>query len=98
LSWFKHDVDAITLKIYVQPGAKQNEIVGLHGEALKIRLSARSIDGRANDALIKYLALLFKIPLRQVAIVQGEKSRHKTVVIVRSNMEPEQVFSLKRAS
>lgn len=88
MSWFRKSGDKIVLTVYVQPGAKQNCIMGLHGEALKIRLSAPSIEGRANEALIKYLAILFGVPMRQVAINKGEKSRSKIVVITGSIIEP----------
>jgi uncharacterized protein YggU (UPF0235/DUF167 family) len=48
----------------VQPGAKQTQVAGLHGDALKIRLNVQPIDGRANDALLDYLASRFEVPVR----------------------------------
>ncbi len=89
MSWFRRSGDKIVLTLYVQPGAKQNCVMGLHGEALKIRLSAPSIDGRANEALIKYLATLLDVPMRQVVITHGEKSRSKVVVITGSVIKPQ---------
>lgn len=88
LNWFRASENKITLAIYVQPGAKHNRIIGLYGQALKIRLAAPSIEGRANEALIKYIATLCGVPIRQVAISQGEKSRSKVVVITGSTIEP----------
>ncbi len=70
---------------YVQPGAKHTEIAGLHGDALKIRLTSRPIDGEANDALLHYIAKLFDISFRQVVLKQGDKSRHKTLHISLNN-------------
>ena len=66
--------------------------MGLHGQALKIRLVAPSIEGRANEALIKYLATLCDVPIRQVVIKQGEKSRSKVVVITGSIIEPQDLL------
>ncbi len=88
MNWFRQQHDSLTLNIYVQPGAKQNSIAGLHGESLKIRLTAAAIDGRANEAVVKYLATLFKVPQRQVKITQGQKSRWKVIVISGSHFNP----------
>ena len=90
--WYKQENDIVIISIYVQPGAKRTEVVGLHGNALKIRLASPPIDGRANSALLKYLAKQFAVPLRQVTLKQGEKSRSKTVIITGSKVEPSSVF------
>ena len=92
--WYKYDAETVTLNLHVQPGARHNEIVGLHGDSLKIRLAAPPIDGRANETLLKYMAMLFNVPLRQVALRQGKKSRRKVVVITGSKIEPTQILIL----
>ena len=79
--WYKREMDEVILNVYVQPGAKQMEVVGLHGNALKVRLNVLPVDGRANEALIAYLASLLDVPVRQVSIKRGEKSRHKVLSI-----------------
>ena len=86
--WYKQEDGRVIVTVYVQPGAKRTEIVGFHGDALKIRLSAAPMDGRANDALLQYVARLFDVSLRQVAILRGDKSRYKKVAIIGSNIEP----------
>ena len=86
--WYKQENDSVIINVYVQPGAKRTEIGGLHGDALKIRLASPPIDGRANDMLLKYIALLFNVPLRQVELKRGNKSRHKKITIIRSKIEP----------
>ena len=60
--WYKQENDTVIINVYVQPGAKRTEISGLHGDALKVRLASAPIDGRANDMLLKYMALLFNVP------------------------------------
>jgi len=79
----------LVLVLHVQPGAKRSEIAGLHGEALKIRLAAPPVEGRANEALLRFIADNFNVPLRQVTLKQGAQSRHKTVLISGSKIDPE---------
>lgn len=90
--WYRSNGDVITLTLHVQPGAKRSEINGLHGDALKIRLAAPPIDGRANEALIKFIAELFDVPQRQVELKQGGQSRHKVVAVSGSKVEPERLL------
>ena len=67
--------------VHVQPGASQAEIVGLHGDALKVRISARAVEGAANDALLDFIAQSLGVPRREVRILRGEKSRRKILEI-----------------
>ena len=87
--WYRHEADAVILNLYIQPGAKHTEISGSHGDALKIRLASLPLDGRANEALLKYVALLFDVPARQVELKRGDKSRHKIVIVRGSKVNPE---------
>ena len=65
----------------MQPGAKRSEFAGRHGERIKLRLAAPPVDGKANAALIEFLAAYFGVPRRNVSIVSGVKSRSKRVAI-----------------
>ena len=69
------------LELHVQPGASRTEFAGKHGERIKVRLAARAQDGKANDALIEFLAQHYGVPRRNVRITAGLKSRQKRVVI-----------------
>ena len=69
------------LELHVQPGASRSEFAGKHGERIKVRLAARAVDGKANEALIEFLAGYYKVPKRSVRIESGLKSRQKRVVI-----------------
>ncbi len=80
------------LTMYVQPGTKRSEIVGLHGDALKIKLAAPPIGGRANEVLLKFIAELFAVPLRNTELKQGDKSRHKVVAVTGSKVDPENLL------
>lgn len=92
--WYRHEADVVILNLYIQPGAKHTEISGFHGDALKIRLASQPVDGRANEALLKYVAQLFGVPVRQVELKRGDKSRHKILIVKGSKINPE---SLNRA-
>jgi uncharacterized protein (TIGR00251 family) len=65
----------------VVPNAKRSEVVGLHGEAIKIKIQAPAMDGMANAALLEFVAEKLGIPIRQLALVAGQKSRDKMVAI-----------------
>lgn len=88
MSWYRQHTDGWVLTLHVQPGAKQTQIIGLHGDALKIKLAAPPIEGRANEALLKFIAKVFEVPLRQVELKQGGQSRHKVVAITDSKIDP----------
>lgn len=91
--WYRHNGTTLTLTLHVQPGAKRSELSGLHGDALKLRLAAPPVEGRANEALLKFIAALFEVPLRQVTLKQGGQSRHKVVEIIGSNIAPESLLA-----
>ena len=86
--WYQVNDKELIIHVYVQPGAKKTEIQGFYAKALKIRLSAPAIEGRANEALIKYLAQLFAVPTRQVVLLRGIQSKHKTLAINDSIAKP----------
>lgn len=89
--WFRCAADGrITLTLHIQPGAKKTEFAGLHGDALKIRLAAPPVDGKANDALIKFVAETLKLPKSAVNLKSGQTSRRKVLEIVGSSVETAQ--------
>ena len=90
--WYRRNGEVLTLTLHIQPGAKRSELAGLHGEALKIRLAAPPVEGRANEALLKFIAGLFDVPVGQVELKQGSQSRHKVVAISGSTVDPQQLL------
>jgi uncharacterized protein (TIGR00251 family) len=82
-------IASIVLTLHVQPGAKRTEVAGQHGDALKIRLAAPPVDGKANAELLRYLADAFGVPLRQVKLVRGDASRRKLVRIAMPSLRPD---------
>ncbi|MEK7350256.1 MAG: DUF167 family protein [Nitrospirota bacterium] len=71
--------DGAILTVHIQPKASTTECVGIHGDALKIRVAAPPIDGAANDELIRFLARTLSLPLAAVHIESGISGRHKRV-------------------
>ena len=69
------------LELHVQPGARVSEFAGRHGERIKVRLAARAVDGKANEALVEFLAAHYGVAKRDVRITAGMKSRQKRVEI-----------------
>jgi uncharacterized protein (TIGR00251 family) len=69
------------LSVHVQPKASTTECVGIHGDALKIRVAAPPIDGAANDELIRFLAYRLSMPSSSLQIHSGAGGRHKRVLI-----------------
>ena len=68
-----------TLSVHRVPNAKIDKVVGEHGGAIKIKLRAAAVEGKANVALISFLAERLKIPARTVVLLRGQKSRSKLV-------------------
>lgn len=71
----------VTLTFHVQPRAQRTEIVGWHGDAIKVRVAAPPVQGTANDELIRFLASRLRVPKRAVTITAGLTSRRKRVAV-----------------
>jgi len=79
--WLHICGNGITLTLHIQPGAKKTEIAGTHGDALKIRLNAPPVDGKANAALINFLAQRLKRPKSRITLKSGQTSRRKVLAV-----------------
>lgn len=82
---------SVKLTVYVQPSAKKTAAVGMHGDYLKISLNAPPVEGAANKELIYFLAEKLKLKMKTIKLVNGEKSRIKTVNIT---LDAHQTMSL----
>lgn len=79
---FAKDVaDGCTLAVRVHPGARKNGVTGVHADALKIAMTAPPVDGKANEALIAFLADALRLPRARIMLVSGLTSRTKLVRI-----------------
>jgi hypothetical protein len=95
-SWCRRTGEGWQISIHAQPGAKKNEVVGAHGDALKIRIASPPVDGRANEALIAYLATLLDMPRAEVSLLRGESSRRKVIFISSTDFDPARLLAPKR--
>lgn len=80
-AWLRQGEQRSTLTLHIQPGAKNTAVVGLHGDALKIRLAAPPVDGKANAALVEFVAATLGVPKASVCLKSGQSSRRKVLEI-----------------
>lgn len=93
MAWYRRKAGGITLALHIQPGAKRTEVVGPHGDALKIRIAAPPVEGAANAALLDFLKTAFAVPASRITLKHGTSGRHKVVEIAGSAVDPESLLS-----
>jgi uncharacterized protein len=76
-----------TIRVHIIPNAKSAKVAGEHGDAIKIKLRAPAIEGKANAALRRFLAEKLGVPQRAIVLERGERSRDKLIRIDRLNEE-----------
>ena len=80
-AWLREANGRTTLTLHIQPGAKTSSICGIHGDALKIKLAAPPVDGKANAALLEFIAAKLDVSKSTVCLKSGHTSRRKVVEI-----------------
>ena len=75
------------LAVYIQPKASKNRLMGCHGTELKIAITAPPVDGKANKAVIAFIAKFFKLAKGDITISRGQQSRHKQLTIKKITYE-----------
>jgi uncharacterized protein (TIGR00251 family) len=80
-SWVSEEKGTVILRLWVQPGAKRTVIVGERAGLLWVRVAAPPLEGKANDALLTFLAGVLEVPRSSVALRSGERGRQKTVAV-----------------
>lgn len=78
-AFFDWDGDDLLLRVRVQPKAARDEVAGLHGDALKVRITAPPTEGKANQHLLKFLAKELAVSKGDVSVARGDKGRDKTL-------------------
>ena len=73
--------DGVILRVQVQPRASRDEVMGPHGDGLKIRITAAPVAGAANKHLLKFLAKKLRVARSQISITTGATSRAKSIAI-----------------
>lgn len=95
--WCSRQGDYLRLAVYVQPGAAVSAVVGEHDGALKLKLKAPPVDGKANDALQSTIAQLLGVARRDVNMLQGLSSRKK-IISVKTTMSAQEACARLTAS
>lgn len=80
-AWLRDTTDGVEISIYVQPGAKSAEVSGEHDGALKLRINAPPVDGKANAAVIAFLAECCGVSKSKVTLLSGDTNRRKRLRI-----------------
>lgn len=83
--------EGILVNLRISPNAKKNEIIK-DGDIIKVKITALPIDGKANKALVEFLAKNFKIPKTSIEILKGETSKEKTILF--KTMDEDKVNNL----
>lgn len=93
-AWCTAIAGGVRLALQVAPNAKKTEAVGVLDDALKIRLQAQPIEGRANEALVRYLADALSVPRGAVTITHGQANKRKLVEVQAPGLTPAQAERL----
>ena len=80
-SFLREQADGVLLSIKLQPRASANEIGGVVGSELRVKVTAAPVDAAANEALVRFLADKLDCPRNRVELLRGQTSRHKLVKI-----------------
>ena len=86
--------EGIIVNLRISPNAKKNEIIK-DGDIIKVKITALPIDGKANKALVEFLAKNFKIPKTSIEILKGETSKEKTILF--KTLDEDKVNNLYKA-
>lgn len=86
--------DDLLLSLYVQPRASRDQIIGIHGDEIKVAITAPPVDGKANGHLIKFIAKAFKVAKGNIEIIKGQQGRHKRVKIIKPQLIPQTIATI----
>jgi uncharacterized protein (TIGR00251 family) len=95
--WYRRAGARWILEVHVQPGAARTQVSGLHDGRLKVRVAARATDGRANAALVEFIAAGLGVAKRDVLIEAGTSSRRKRLQVIGAASEPDVLLEPKDA-
>ena len=79
--FLRETAEGVHLSLKVQPRASRNAVAGIHGDELKVSVTAPPVDSAANEAVVRFIAEALDCPRGSVQIVRGQASRHKILLI-----------------
>ena len=89
--WCSGAPGCVRISVQITPNAKKSEVIGVLDDALKIRLQAQPIEGKANEALVRFLADMLSVPKSAVKITHGHTNKRKVVEVAVSTLTVERV-------
>ncbi len=93
-AWLSRAPDGVwILRVHAQPGARRTEVVGLHGDSLKVCVRAPALEDRANEALARFLADALGVARRDVVLASGARSREKRFEVRDPRADPSRLLS-----
>ena len=93
-AWCSALPGGLRLAVQITPNARKTEVIGVLDDALKLKLQAQPIEGKANEALIKYLSGELGVPKSALTITHGLTSKRKLIEVVSSSLTPEQIAQI----
>lgn len=97
-AWCSALPGGVRIAVQIAPNAKKTEVIGVLADALKLKLQAQPIEGKANEALVKYLAAALAVPRSAVTITHGQTNKRKLIEVASATLTPEAVERLLLAS
>jgi uncharacterized protein (TIGR00251 family) len=79
--WLEEQEKGCVLRLYIQPGASKDELQGVHGERLKVKIKAPPREGEANASVIEFMAKILGVSKSKVHFLRGESSRQKDLLV-----------------
>jgi uncharacterized protein (TIGR00251 family) len=93
-AWCSALPGGVRIALQITPNAKKTEVIGVLDDALKLKLQAQPIEGKANEALVKFLAAALSVPKSAVTITHGHTSKRKLIEVKSVTLTPEAVAVL----
>ena len=92
-SWCSAQPGGVRLAVQITPNAKKTEVIGVLDDALKLKLQAPPVEGKANEALVRYLADVLEVPRSAVTITHGQTNKRKLIEVRSPNLTVDMVES-----
>lgn len=90
-AWCSALPGGVRISVQIQPNAKKTEVIGVLDDALKLKLQAQPVEGKANEALVRYLADALSVPKSAVTITHGQASKRKLIEVKSGSLTPQAV-------
>lgn len=81
MTWLRETSEGVIVSVRAVPNAPKSQVVGVQGNAVKIRLKAPPVDGKANEVLVLFLSQILRVPRNQIRLSHGTASRNKSIHI-----------------